>query len=89
MAASDPDHDGILAVGGVVFRFGFLDLNRNQLVQILLGRSEQLARLARQKHARFIIFAFSKQRERWLDGVIDINLAHRSEGCRRHPSPPA
>ena len=38
------DH-GVLTLSRIVFRLGFLDLDRDQLVQILLRRSEQLPAL--------------------------------------------
>ncbi len=62
-SGGNPDEDGVLALGCLVFHLGFLDLDRDQLFQVDLGKIVQLPRFAGQLDSQFVVFAVGKQRE--------------------------
>ena len=75
--------DEIGALDRVILGFGFLDLDRNELVEIALGIGEQLGRPSRHVRAQVVILAVGQQAQADLQALLHILAALRSE-CVSH-----
>ena len=67
------------ALDRVILDFGFLDLNRNELVEVALGIGEQLGRLPGHVGTQVVILSVGQQAQAGLQAFLYIFAALRGE----------